>query len=124
MIDNPIGSTSETRTFCAPEVLGREFAAWLVQNGLDANQVQPAGKNFASFDSQFLKHVPYFSDSIKFNHRTIDPCMLFWRLDDESLPSTKECMKRADINGQVAHTALEDALAVIKMVRFWANNLT
>ena len=107
---------------CLPENLGYEFSGWLQENGIDPKHVQAAGKIFASFDAQFLKRVPGFSELVRFHHRTIDPCMLFWQNDDESLPDTKTCMKRAGITGNVAHTAVEDALAVIKMIRFaWRN---
>jgi len=102
--------------------LGWKFSAWLVSNNIDPRHVQAAGKNFASFDAQFLKRVSNFSAYVKFNHCTIDPCMLLWRLDDEGLPDTKTCMERAEIDGKVAHTAVEDAIAVVKMIRFWANN--
>jgi hypothetical protein len=103
--------------FCEPAELGAQFSAWLCHHDVDPKRVQAAGKNFASFDAQFLKRLPNFNIYIKFNHRTIDPTMLFWRMDDEGLPSSKTCMERAGIDGKVAHTAVEDAIAVIKMVR-------
>ena len=107
---------------CSPMNLGWQFARWLESNGIDPKHVQAAGKNFAGCDAQFLKRVPDFSNSVVFNHRTIDPCMSFWQADDENLPDSKTCMKRAGIDGKVAHTAVEDALAVIKMMRFaWGN---
>jgi hypothetical protein len=104
---------------CAPESLGREFHVWLLQHDVDPNRVQAAGKNFASFDLQFLKKVPFFNESVKFNHRIIDPGNLFWRpFEDEGLPGSAICMERAGIDGKVAHTAVEDAIAVVKMIRY------
>jgi DNA polymerase III alpha subunit (gram-positive type) len=119
LIANP--PTELEYLFVKPDDLGYDFANWLSQNNIDPKHIQPAGKNFAAFDAQFLNRLSRFNEYVKFNHRTIDPSMLFWHLDDEGLPGTKECMERAGIDGKVAHTAVEDAIAVIKMVRYWAN---
>ena len=44
---------------------------------------------------------------------------MFWRpFEDEELPDSKTCMERAGIDGKVAHTAVEDALAVVRMIRY------
>jgi DNA polymerase III epsilon subunit-like protein len=37
--------------------------------------------------------------------------------NDDSLPDMKTCMQRAGIDGEVAHTAMEDALVVVKLLR-------
>lgn len=79
-----------------------------------------AGKNFASFDLQFLRRLPQ-PFLLKFHHRSIDPCMLYWNpATDQEPPSTKVCMERAGIAGEVAHTAVEDALTVVKLIRYAA----
>ena len=75
----------------------------------------PAGKNFASFDRQFLKRLPKFEQVVKLSHRTLDPALLFWLAGDEKLPDSKTCYERAGMNPKVAHTALEDALAVVRL---------
>ena len=110
--------------FLSPGQVAVEFNGWLMGCGLIgttdavADTVLPAGKNFASFDRQFLKQLPGF-ENIKFHHRTIDPAMLFWNPEiDEVPPSSKQCMERAGIPGEVAHTAIADAEAVISEVRF------
>ena len=77
----------------------------------------PAGKNFASFDRQFLKRLPDFEGMVRLHHRTLDPAMLFWQPGDEKLPDSKTCYERAGMNGKVAHTALEDAMAVVWLLR-------
>jgi len=75
------------------------------------------GKNVANFDRNFLRQLPGWDDS-KFQHRTVDPTVLYWRPGSgEELPSTKMCMDRAGIPGAVAHTAVEDARMVIELVR-------
>jgi len=104
---------------CLPAELGRQFAAWLTLHGVDPLHVQPAGKNFANFDAQFLKRLTRFNEHVHFKHRTLDPAMLFWNLStDETLPDSKTCMERAGIDGEVAHTAVEDALSVVRMIRY------
>ena len=36
---------------------------------------------------------------------------------DERLPDSKTCYERAGLDDKVAHTAVEDALAVVRLVR-------
>jgi len=84
---------------------------WLVNE----NKITPAGKNFASFDRSFLKLCGF--DKF-FHHRTLDPAPLFWRPEDEKLPDSKTCMERAGLDGSVAHTAVADAVAVVRMIRY------
>ena len=100
--------------------LATEFRSWLLNAcGWDGKTcLTPAGKNFASFDAQFLNRVPGWKEKIKLNHRTLDPAMLWWNpLTDERLPGSQECMDRAGIKGTVAHTAVEDAEMVVRMIR-------
>jgi DNA polymerase III epsilon subunit-like protein len=98
--------------------LGQQFAAWLVEHKIDPKRVNASGKNFASFDLQFLRHCPEFSEHVTFRHRSIDPAVLFWRPDtDDALPDTKTCLTRADLEGRVAHTAVEDCISVIQLIR-------
>jgi len=98
--------------------LGPQFRDWLVEHNLDPKRVNAAGKNFASFDLQFLRQCDRFAEFVTFRHRAIDPAMLFWRPDtDEGLPDTKNCLLRADLEGRVAHTAIEDCIGVIQLIR-------
>ncbi len=84
-----------------------------------AVKINVAGKNFGNFDSKFLEKLPHHNLLVKFNHRMIDPGILYFDPDQDStgLPNTETCMKRAGIGGTVQHTALEDALNVIKLLR-------
>lgn len=104
-------------TFVRPKMLCRNVKGWLRANSIETGPaLLAAGKNFAGFDRQFLNRLPDFN--LKFCHRTIDPGMLFWNPDtDETPPSTKDCMRRSGLPGEVAHTAIDDALAVIRMIR-------
>lgn len=98
--------------------LGKKFATWLQTHGIDSAHVNAAGKNFSSFDLQFLKRLPNFSEHIRFRHRAIDPAAFYWRPDqDKALPDTKTCLRRAGFNDHVAHTAIEDCISVIQLIR-------
>lgn len=98
--------------------LGARFADWLAQHKVDPLHVTAAGKNFASFDLQFLNSVAHFSKYVNFKHRTIDPALFYWRPDiDSCLPNTAECLKRAGFNSHVAHTAIEDCISIIQLIR-------
>lgn len=84
-----------------------------------AIKINIAGKNFGNFDSKFLEKLPHHNLLVKFNHRILDPAMLYLDLekDTETLPSTETCMKRAGIDSEVKHTALEDAMNVVRLLR-------
>jgi DNA polymerase III epsilon subunit-like protein len=100
------------------------LTAFFLKNGYNQNDkngniyINPAGKNLSSFDIPFLKSKIKDWGSIYFLNRSIDPAILYFDLEnDNSLPDMKKCMERAGIAGEVAHTALEDALVVIKLLR-------
>jgi len=80
-------------------------------------RITVAGKNYASFDSRFLRKL-----GIEFRHRVLDPGMLFFdHLKDDKIPDFAECMRRAGLEPVVKHTAVEDAKDVIRMLRAaWA----
>jgi len=111
--------------FLEPAMVADDFATWLKDCGWDGTtSLTPAGKNFASFDRQFLKRLPRFEQVVKLSHRTIDPTILFWRWpEDEKLPDSKTCYERAGMDSKVAHTAVEDALAVVRLVRLGIKRL-
>jgi len=94
---------------------------WMYNNGAYQNKkAVVAGKNFAMFDNRFLRAMEG-SEYLTYHHRVIDPGNLYWDpFTDEVLPDTKTCMKRAGIEGEVAHTALEDAKVVAKLVQIHA----
>ncbi len=104
--------------FLLPHEVADAWAAWMGRCGWDLSTgITPAGKNFASFDRQFLKRLPDFEKKVRLHHRTLDPAMLFWLPSDDKLPDSKTCYERAGMNPKVAHTALEDALAVVQLIR-------
>lgn len=79
-------------------------------------KVVAAGKNFASFDQKFISKLPN-GHYVKFHHRVMDPTMLYFEKSDVVPPDSKLCMERAGLPGEVEHTALADALMVVKLIR-------
>ncbi len=86
-------------------------------------KVTPSGKNFASFDKGFLDRLG-FGRGIR--HRTADPVMLYFNpmAHGDTLPSTEQCLELAASEGaklpttKAAHTAVEDAWAVLDLLTF------
>lgn len=96
-----------------PSQLSSIFGTWLLNHGL-GGPIQVAGKNFAGFDRPFLaKHL---NVETMFSHRVLDLGSLFW-VPGEKVPSSDECRKRAGLEGETKHTALDDALDVVRMIR-------
>lgn len=120
---NKLEQNEQGEWFMPIEELPTAFMAFLLKhdyvpekNGII--RVNVAGKNVASFDMQFLKAKIQKWYPISFYQRTIDPAILYWDAKrDQQLPDLKTCMERARIKGEVAHTALEDALVVVKLLR-------
>jgi oligoribonuclease len=112
---------------CTPDRLIQEFYTFLSDYYVTDKlfcygrniKIQVAGKNFAAFDARFIEKLcnkaPY---KIEFNYRVMDPAILYFNPStDKGPPSMWDCMKRAGIEGTVAHTALEDALMVVNLLR-------
>lgn len=76
-----------------------------------------AGKNVSGFDIPFLKNKIKNWHGLSFSQRVLDPAILYFEPGDLNLPDSLTCMKRAEIEGEVAHNAMEDALMVIKLLR-------
>lgn len=119
-----IATQEDGYTYLRAEEVAPAFDRFLAENyyekkadGAIDKRVNAAGKNFAGFDLQFLKQLPEWDDFIQIRHRVIDPAMLYWEPGDTRLPDTKECKKRAGLDGDVAHTALEDAFDVVALIR-------
>lgn len=110
----------------SPRKLLHEFTCFLIENGFEnigkpdeqpkvnLGKVTVAGKCFFAFDWYFL--APLFGERIC--RRAIDPAIMWWNpLEDEKLPSTPECLKRAGLEASGEHTSLGDAWDVIRLVR-------
>ncbi len=109
----------------------RSFQMWLMDNGLipdfinEPVKITVAGKNFASFDLQFLKQLPSWGSSVQVRQRIIDPAVMVidWNTD-QTLPNLNTCLSRLDLPGEVSHDALADAWDVIRVMRKLTNDYT
>lgn len=117
-------SQEDNAIYCGIEDLPTLLRGFLRKNGLEIPPyceeyitINVAGKNAAGFDIPFLKEKIKNWQGLNFNPRVIDPAILYYKKGDKTLPNTKTCMERAGISGEVAHTALEDALVVVKLIR-------
>jgi len=119
-----LANGDDSHVFLEPKNVGYEFSKFLESNGFELGEkITAAGKNFARFDAKFLDRLPDFNNHVNIHHRVVDPAMFFVRPDDECLPGSNECLKRAGIDKEVAHTAMEDAADVISLVRIGFNKL-
>lgn len=98
----------------------KDFLQW---NGI-YSPIPVAGKNFAAFDKQFLDKLPTgqpkpeLKFSSLFSRRFLDPAILYidWK-NDIDVPNLSTCLKRAGLDGNVSHRALDDARQVISLLR-------
>lgn len=105
-----------------PNTLGREFQKFLLNHGYALEKekivrINVGGKNFASFDLQFLKNKTNFLSSVRISHKILDPGVLCLNESDENVPGLEQCLKRIGIDKEVSHNTLDDALDVVKVLR-------
>jgi|AntDeeMinimDraft_6_1070357.scaffolds.fasta_scaffold00887_2 oligoribonuclease (3'-5' exoribonuclease) len=89
-----------------------------ITNNTPVTTLTVAGKNVAGFDIPFIKTLPNINKVFRFHQRTIDPAILYmdWE-NDEVLPNLQTCMGRAGVEGEVTHSAIQDAIDIIKVLR-------
>lgn len=84
----------------------------------EAETVTLAGKNCSAFDLPFLRKLPTWKDRIRHRNRVLDVGNLWFNpATDDRLPDTAECLRRAGVTNPKPHSALDDARAVVAMVR-------
>lgn len=121
-----IATKEEGYTYIKPRLLGPAFQEFLKAH-LDLPEssdpfktihINVAGKNFGSFDLQFLNNCELFNDFVKIRQRIIDPGVLCvdWE-NDESLPALGKCKSRYGLSDVVTHNAVDDAIDVIEVLR-------
>lgn len=107
-------------TYLHVNSFGNKFKQFLVNNEFQIEQdrviINVAGKN-VSFDIRFLEEKTDINKHVKIRHRVIDPSMFYMNGFDEVVPGTSECKKRAGLDENVAHNAIDDALDVIALLR-------
>jgi len=71
-----------------------------------------------------LRKLTDWDKHVRVHHRILDPAAMYWQpeIDGMELPDTKTCMERAGISGEVAHTAIEDARVVARLIRKASGN--
>lgn len=123
-IKRNLETCSETGVrFMEIESLPQALHVFLLQNGFEPAQngkiyVNVAGKNLGQFDLPFLNAKVADWGAVKFLSRVIDPAILYFDVErDSSMPDMKTCSQRAGLGDEVAHTATEDALLVVKLIR-------
>jgi len=116
-----IAMKEEGHTYLQPWEVATRFCDFLKEHGIDSEneKVSVAGKNYAAFDARFLRKLTNWDKHVRIHHRILDPAAMYWRpeIDGVELPNTKTCMERADIPGDIAHTAVEDAQMVVHLIR-------
>lgn len=117
------------------EDLALSFYSFLVVNGYTPSENSKrvsftgAGKNFGTFDLQFLNNVPNWNKYFLVDSRVLDPAMLFVKPTDKKLPGLKNCLQRMGIDKEISHDALEDVYDTIialetGLSNLWASNET
>lgn len=120
-----IYAREEGYEYTKPEDLAKKFRAWLLSLGRQfyvnkhTGKVHftPAGKNMGSFDQQWVTHLLGFDHEVVMYAPAADPAVFYYRPGDKKLPNAQICMERAGMAGLVAHTAVEDSIMVIEMLR-------
>ncbi len=89
-----------------------DFQSWLFQYGAEHGSVIAIGKNFGSFDLQFLRRCPMWPKAL-FSYRSLDVGSMY--ATREGIPSLKTLLSGYDIPGE-EHTALHDARVALAAV--------
>jgi DNA polymerase III epsilon subunit-like protein len=108
--------------FYTPEEAVEKFLDFVYEHfpSNSYKKVTVAGKNFSSFDRNFLVKLPNSGELMsRFHHRVFDPGSMYFGSEDTELPNLETCLKRAGIGGEVTHNACEDAYQVIQVIRAW-----
>lgn len=116
--------------YCLPEMFEELLYKWLclhiggqyishhVQHGISSPiKINVAGKNPGSFDIPFIEALPEWRGLVDLRRRVLDPASHFVQESDEHIPDLQTCLDRAGIVSTVSHTAVDDAIDVVKLVR-------
>jgi len=116
-----IADREDGYTYVSPTRFGNMFKKFLSENGYEIKNdrvtINAAGKNFGAFDLQFLNKQTDLAKHVKIRHKILDPAMLYLKYGDNSLPGLSECKRRANMQEEVAHDAVADAIDVVKLLR-------
>jgi hypothetical protein len=119
----------EHTVYCKPKMFETLFHRWLgenffspfraeeTRNNSETIKINVAGKNPGTFDIPFLEALPGWRGLVKFQRRVLDPASHCILPDDEHIPDLQECLKRCGLEGTVQHTAVDDAIDIIRVIR-------
>jgi oligoribonuclease len=102
--------------FALPDDLTEMFKRFLGEHGWPGTPITLAGKNLGTFDLRFLRRLPNWN-RLRHRRRLLDPGPMLARPEDECVPDLAECCRRAGIPAPEGHHALDDARAVVRLVR-------
>jgi hypothetical protein len=103
-------------TYMPGDMLDEVFAEWLEEQKM-TGKIVVAGKNFQAFDMRFLERLG-FGSKVKIHHRGLDPGSMFFNpVIHDVPPGLNDCLALCKVQKEVAHTAVEDALDVIRCIR-------
>jgi len=107
--------------YYSPRKMGNHFKKFLLENDYMEERgkvyINVAGKNFGNCDLNFLNKQTDLERHVHIRHTILDPAILYVTKADRQLPGLATCLARAGFDANVAHTAVEDALDVVKLMR-------
>lgn len=119
-----VDAKSSFDTLDYPNRIAFDSLSMMISQFLQNAEVEPtyniAGKNFAGFDKNFLAKYYQLERTIldKASHKVLDVGSMYVDpIKDECLPSLDECLERAGLSEEVPHTAVADAILVVKAVQ-------
>jgi len=119
-----IDKREEPYLYLSPKKMGYSFKQFLLSNGYGDDvyhskvYINAAGKNFANCDLNFLNKQTDLEKHVHIRHTILDPGPMFVTKEDRSIPGLGTCLARAGFDANVAHTAVEDAVDVVKVIRY------
>jgi len=109
-------------TYLSPKKIGNKFKNFLLDNDYEEERgkvyINVAGKNFGNCDLNFLNKQTDLDRHVHIRHTILDPGTLYMEKEDKQIPCLGMCLRRAGLDSNVAHTAVEDALDVVKLFRY------
>jgi DNA polymerase III epsilon subunit-like protein len=112
--------TSAAKNTVIPPCFTNKLVEFLNNAEVNTGKLNIAGKNFSSFDAKFLEKYYAFKTAIldRARHRVLDIGSMYVTKGDSFIPDLKHCLERAGLNNEVPHTAVEDAVLVVKAAQF------
>lgn len=115
----------ESTYYCLPKHFETLFNEWLrtvcpsfiIDDDKLIVKINISGKNAGTFDIPFLEALPGWQGLVKFHRRVLDPASHCIQPDDEHIPDLQECLRRCGFEDTVKHTAVDDAIDIIRVIR-------